>query len=292
MAQHKFTLKELLELNKHLGVDVEIVEDEAQSDFKRQDEPITIDALLTAIDTGREPIISNKIKGSIEGELNRSISGKVSAAVKKTLIEATGISKDKIEGKDTKEAVQIAISHYAEALGTDKKSAADQLKEVMEAHAKELDAEREGRKTDKGDFESKLSQHDKNNILSSYYGGAKGIDPKANKSVLQEDFLLWLERSYNVKVNEDKKGFTLYDKANPEKVALNQSNTQVVNWQDVAKDYHTSRGQWHEDSRRDNPADTFRSEQERNTRQETNYNQPANNDKAVQDMVAQWAGGN
>lgn len=249
MAQRKLTLKQAQEFLNKLGADVELVADDATDIEYNEDE------LYGVIDSAREPIISQKLRGTLEADLNKSISGKISAATRKSLIDATGVPSADIEGKDTKEATKIAVAFYAKSLGTDKETAASQLQEVMANHAKEVQRLTGERETEKQQYQRQIASFGINQVLGGLYSTAKGIDPKANKAILQEDFKNYLERTYELRLSEDQKSILLYDKNNPEKLALNEAGTQVVQLSDIQKKYHVERGQWNEDNRQVNPAD-------------------------------------
>ena len=248
MAQRKITLEQATAFLNKLGADVEIVGNDATDASFNEDE------LFGVVDTAREPIITQKVKGGLEADINKSVSGKISSAVRKSLIEATGVDAAAIEGKDTKEATKIAIAHYAKSLGTDKDTAAAQLQEVVANHQKELARVKDEGLTTKQEYEKKIADFGVNQILSGMYATAKGIEPTANKQVLQDDFKLWLERNYDVRISEDSKNILPYKKGT-DALALNDAGTQVVVLPELMEKFHTDRGQWKKDNRDVNPAE-------------------------------------
>jgi len=252
MAQRKLTAKQLQQAySKLTGEDVDLVADDNAETAYNEDE------ILSLVDANRSPIIEQKLRGVLEGEINGKVSGKITAAHKKTLIELTGIPAAEIEGKDGKEATRLAVQHYAKSLGTDKDTAAQQLQEVMSNHAKELEAVKGTLTAKEQEFQQKIASFGIKNVLGQLYANAKGIDPKAKKDILQSDFEQYLHGNFTVKLTEDGKDIVLYEKNNPNNLALNDARSQQVKLADIQKQYHVDRMQWNEDNRAVNPAEAI-----------------------------------
>lgn len=253
MAQRKLKSEHLMQFFKLLtGEDVELVGDDSADEISFEQ-----DALLQLVDASREPVISQKIKSELESSIHGSVSGKISAAMRKSLAETTGVDVKALEGKDAKEAAKIAFEHYAKSLGVDKETAAQQLQEVMQNHANELNTLRQTHEQERAAFKMQIDDFSVDSILGNLYANAKGIPDTLDRTILQGDFKNWLRSQYNVEVSEDKKGLKLYDRNNPDKLALNAAGTELLRLEDIHMDYHKKRGQIHEDNRHVNPADTL-----------------------------------
>jgi len=254
MAQRKLKLAEVLKSYTLLtGEDVEVVADEAT------DSAFVEDEILSLADANREPIISQKIKGTLESDINKNVLGKVSNAVKKELIATTGVPESEIKDKTYNEAVKISVAHYAKSLGTDKESAAEQLKTVMAAHELELKNRDTTYATKESEWQRKIDRYGIDAVMSQLYAGAKEIDTKADKAVLQSDFTEYLEKNYGLKVSADGKSIDLMDRADGTKLAMNKAGTQALKLSEVQKEYHKARNQWNENPANVNPADTLKS---------------------------------
>lgn len=245
----KLKLSELQSIYQNLtGEDVEVVADDSTESEH------DADAIINLVDVKRSPIIEQKLRTTLEADVNKHVNGKNMSALRKVLAEMTGVPAADIEGKDAKEATKIAFAHYGKSLGGDKEGLEQQLREVMEKHSQELEKERKGRTEDKANFDKQIARYGINNILAEMYANAKGISEKANKQILQADFLNHLERNYTLKLSEDGKTLKLYEIADPTKVALNKAGTNELVLADEMKQYHVDRLQWHEDNRDVNPA--------------------------------------
>lgn len=252
----KLTAKQALDLLKATGLNsVELVDDEAQSDYittkdnTDPDKVVSHDGLIRTIDAAREPIILQKVLPGKETEINGKVAGKINNAIRTQLHELTGIPKADLEGKDSKEAATLAFAHWSKTSGGDKEAFAQQLKDVMTAHATEKQTllETEGNKFK--ELESKYIRKQTMDNLMNVYNEAKGINPKANKAILANDFLTNLENEAIVKYNETSKEFELYDKANPSVRLLDASKNSFLKINDKVKEYHSARDQWNEDNR-------------------------------------------
>ncbi len=249
MATIKLKAAQAVELLAKMGVTAELVADDAT------DADFNIDTALQAIDANREPIISQKIKPALNDELHGSITAKVSHSARKAISELTGIAVKDLEGKDVAEALKLGFTHFSKTTGGDKEAVMQQLQDVMAAHTKELETERNARKGDKDTYDRELARFGVSNALGHIYASAKQLGDKANKAVLQDDFHGYLDRTYVTRLADDKKTILLYDMKDPSKLALNESNTQTLNIADLHKKFHSERGQWHEDNRSEKAKD-------------------------------------
>lgn len=249
MAKQKVTQKQLLEfLAQHGLADVEVVADDAT------DTSFNGDELLSMLDASREPIISQKVISAKQAELNKAAAGKMHNAYRKALNATFGIDISAIDGKEASEAVSLALEHFKSTLGDSDKASSEQMQKIMAAHAEEIKAEREARAAEKNSYEDKIAKFGINKVLSNMYASASKIPSTLKKDVLQEDFLNYIDGKYKLSVSEDGNSIHLFDKANPTQRVLTANNGQFLDINDVHKEYHTVRGQWHEDARGINPA--------------------------------------
>jgi len=242
----KLTNQNALDLLKTLGIqDVELVADDAASDYSQ-------DAAIQLVDAARTPIISQKILTEETGKIHGEVAGKINNAIRNQLHKLTGVSKSDIEGKNSDEAMQLAFAHWAKTTGGDKEAFAAQLNEVMASKDATL-TQKEKEWADKyGALESKYTRKEIMDGLNGIYATAKGIKPTANKALLAGDFLTSLESEAIVKYNSESKEFELYDKTNPAIRLLDKSKNGFAKVEDRIKEYHSARDQWHEDARQEN----------------------------------------
>lgn len=251
MARQR-TAKQIIALLHSLGLaDVEIVEED------KADAAYDQDADIKEIDGSREPIISQKIKGALEQDVHKSVSGKTLSAHRAALVEATGISADLIKDLNGKEATKAALAHYAKTLGVDKETAATQLQEVMGNHTKEIERVKGEKDKEIETLRVELSSFGINNVLAGMYSDTTKFPKGVKPEILQGDFYSDLQRRFDIKLNADKKGITLYKKGTNE-IALNAQGTLPIDLAAEQKNFHMERGQWNEDNRGQNPADTLK----------------------------------
>jgi hypothetical protein len=251
---YKLTKDKALDLLKSIGVDVELVDNDADisPDFDAN-------AAIALIDGARSPIIEQKVKGTLNADIHKSVTKKVYSGLAKKIVALTGIDAKDLEGKEADEMLDLGLTHLNTTTGGDKAAFAAQLKDVMKAHEAAVAKINADKEAEVGTLREQLSQKQILDLLQGSYKTAKGIAPEADLNVLSSDYLNWLKTSAIVKVSADGKEIELYDKTNPETRLLNESKNGFAKIDDKMKEYHTPRGQWNEDARKVNAVDAMKS---------------------------------
>lgn len=241
MATYKLTQKQLADLHKAIGLDVEVVADDAADASYNQDN------LLLAVDASREGIISQKVLGAKTDEIHKTVSGKVNNAARKAIAELTGIPVADISDKDISEAAKIAFEHYGKKIGADKETIQKQIDDILEAQKAELSKINKGWEDKYNQKVGELTEREVLEALAAAHKDAKGLPPGANIQMLAKQFKNHVESQAILKIENGKP--VLYQKDKPELRLLNQAGTMPAEVNDFIKPYYSEMGLWHEDNR-------------------------------------------
>jgi hypothetical protein len=240
----KVTQQQLMSLLSNLIGDVQLVENETDSDFSEE-------AVLQSLDNNRLPIIKQKVHGEIHQQLSRQINDKY----RKLLSEKTGISVADLKDLGDNEIIERAFEHFKGSLPDQTKESQQRIQEILDAHTQEktrISSEYENKLKD---VETKLTRKSMLDVLNRYHRDAKGLPEKANREKLAQVFLQHLESQGIVKLNETGDDIEIYDRTNPEYRLLDQSKSKQIGVADFIKPYYSDLGMWNEDTR-DVPATT------------------------------------
>lgn len=244
----KVTAKQITDLLSAAGVqDVEIVEDEATSEFN-------LDAALTAIDTAREGIIRPKIEGTLRETIEKEISGLNGGKLETWLNKHTGISRAAMKDKPDEDKIKLAINHLNAQLDGDKQGIQAKIDEILEKHNQDVEAL-------KSEYETKLKgANDKYNdraIEDFIEAELKDFPFKSDvdKKLAIRDLKTDLKQRYDLTPDEANRSVKLFTKDKPGIEALNPAGTTKITVKDEANAYFTPRGQVAKDTRESNPAD-------------------------------------
>lgn len=242
----KLTQKQLTDLLQAAGVQhVEVVEDEANSDF-------SLDDALLAIDSAREHVIRPKIEQDVyDTRISKEI-GKLHGTVNSLLVKHTGASRsqlDKINGLD--ERFDAAYKHReAQTQGSQDEINA-KFEEMLRNHEQEKQTITQQYESQLNEARNKYVQRDIQSNLATILNSAPlrdGVD----RIIAANDFQKHLAEKYDLTYDEAGKKIQLLEKGG-NTIALNEGKTQAIDIMSEAKNYFTPRALWQEDMRGKNP---------------------------------------
>lgn len=241
----KATQKQLLEFAQAAGVEaVEIVEDEAQSDFN-------MDTALQAVDSAREGIIRPRIETQLRDTIEKEISGLNGGKLDAWLVEHTGIKRADLKGLTDPQKVKAAKDFLVNQLEGDKQATQAKIEELRSTmEAERLEAVRSVEQ-ERDQWKGKYIDRDLLEALQTELKGAP-LPEKLDRSIAAKDLKSHLSELYHIQYNEQTKAIELFDKANTTMPALNGS--QKVKIMDEAKAFFEPRNNWMTDMRGANPA--------------------------------------
>lgn len=242
----KATLTELLEFNKQIGLDVEIVEEGSEFDK---------DALLSAVDSNRKAILKPLIEEEVKSTITESIAGKTGGALRSALSRKTGMARRALdEFKTDDEAIEAAINHKIGLLEGEKAETSKKIEEILSNHQKDIESKQ-------SEFDTKLKEANEKYIRRDMIASIRKkleevpLPKGANKEIIAEDVYNHLASKHDLSYDETKGEIALFKKGSPTMPVLNASNNQFVTVIDEAKDFLTPRGLWETDMSNRNPAE-------------------------------------
>lgn len=236
----KLTQSQLDSLLKALTLDVELVDDESNSDFVLSD-------ALTVVDDTRSKILQPRWEQEHGKAIESAVNGKIGNIITRQLVDITGIDKSKLTSdmKDT-DKIRTAIEHYKSTLQGDPESTAKKFQELIETHKKELEGKEEEWQRQLTEANDKYTTRDMREWVGNQLKDAP-LNARYDKSVAASDLYAHLGSKYHMKWNEKDGKIEFYDKSNPNLPALKGNN--VINLMDDAKEYFTARNGWETDMR-------------------------------------------
>lgn len=247
----KLTQSQLIQLVQSAGLkSVEVVEDEAQSEFN-------LDDGLNAIDKSRKSIFEPQLEKDLTENLEKQISGKMLGTIRSMLSRASGLSNRKLEeamqsSGEIEDMVKTAFKHKESTMESAGEDVQKRVNELIEAHTKEKEALTQEFTQKITEAEQKYIDRDINEYLYSNVINKSPLPSTADKLLLTSDFKKHLRDKYNLSYNEAEKMLDLMDKGNAKMPALNGSvKVDIMN---EAQQYFSARGQWQTDNRNENPA--------------------------------------
>lgn len=249
----KLTQKQLLDLLSGIGLaGVELVEDEAQSEFDN-------DTALAAIDGNRRSVLEPQIKQALEGELKTSTEGRVLGGIRAMLARNTGVPHSKLKEfpeDKMEDLIKFAINHKIGTLEGDKEAHAKYIEELMETHNQTLNSTKQ-------EYEGKLQQANERYVerdvidyIETQLKSAP-LPEKLDKRIAAQDFKKHLAEKYHLSYKEAERQVALMDKANPANPALNESKNAHIDILAEAKTFFEPRALWVTDMRDKNPAEAM-----------------------------------
>lgn len=247
----KLTQSQLIQLVQSAGLKgVEVVEDEAQSEFN-------LDDGLNAIDKSRKSIFEPQLEKDLTENLEKQISGKMLGTIRSMLSRASGLSNRKLEeamqsSGEIEDMVKTAFKHKESTMESAGEDVQKRVNELIEAHTKEKESLTQEFTQKITEAEQKYIDRDINEYLYSNVINKSPLPSTADKLLLTSDFKKHLRDKYNLSYNEAEKMLDLMDKGNAKMPALNGSvKVDIMN---EAQQYFSARGQWQTDNRNENPA--------------------------------------
>lgn len=232
----KGTIGQLTDLLTKLGVSVELVENEADADYKE-------DAAIQAIDKARTPIIKQIVSKDIHGQALRTVND----AYRKGLSTVTGLPIADMAELEGDALLTKALEHYKTSLPDTGKDAQAKIDKILADHKLAL----EGKEKEWGEkytgLETKLTDKNMLDILAKYHREAKGLPEKANRDALAKAFLPYLRGQGSLKLTEDGTDIEIYGADGTRR--LNANNTANLGVADYLKPYYSDLGMWNEDTR-------------------------------------------
>jgi len=235
----KYTQKQLTDLLSTLmGETVELVEADTDSDFNA-------DAVLSAIDKARTPVIKSALHKDIHSELSRKING----SYRNNLSKLTGIPVADLADLESEQMLSKSLDFMKASMSDDGKKWAEERANMLKSHEDEKSKITAELTTKYNELEGRLTRKQMLDILTNNHTEAKGLPEKANRALMAEGFLSYIESLGIPKISEDGKRIALYRKDAPEMQMLNESQNNVVFADDYIKPRYTELGLWNEDTR-------------------------------------------
>lgn len=240
MSQIKLTVAQATALLKAAGAPVvEIVTDEAQAtpDFKES-------AVLAEIDKARMPIIRQQIEQSVKDEVSSSVKGATAGMFKSALVrafKATGISRNELDKYDDEDKMlEDLLGKYNAKFSQDTEQLRGEIKALTEKQSAVI-AEKEKEWQEKvKEAQQKYIERDIDEALSAIVkeiprtGGNEMVQARQLKQFLRDQF--------HIHYDEQKRGIELRDKEKNESLAMNDTKTDWLKVQDVAKSFLSDLG--------------------------------------------------
>lgn len=247
----KLTQAQLQTLMSSIGLEaVELVDDDAQSDFDQ-------DKALQAIDNTRMAIIKPRVERDNYDRMRTDVSAIVAKEATKIIKQITGVDAEKIKGVEKWEDVlQIGLEHMKGLSGADKAELQNEIERMVQNHQKALQ-ERDARLQDtEKQWREKWSAREIKNYLNENVVQKSPLSQGADRFVLTDDLYNYIQSNYHVSYDEGKKEVKLFRKDKPEVPAMNETETEFVKLNDIAKNFFTPRGLWQTDMRNQRPDPT------------------------------------
>lgn len=243
----KFTTEQAVKFLKLAGLaDAEVVAEEAESTYNQ-------DTALKLVDTSRTAIIQPQIEASLKDSLIGAEQGKLNAVFTAALVKATGASRTELDKlQDVNEKISHAVAHKTKSLEGNQKEVEERLNEILTKHSEETEALKTEYEGKISEATNKYVQRDIQNYLAGKLGEAP-LPAETDRLIAANDFQKYLADKYHVSYDEAGKLVKLYDKANTQMPALNESKTNPVDIMQEAESYFKPRGLWHNDMRKKNP---------------------------------------
>lgn len=242
----KVTTEQLLKFAQQIGANVELVEDDAQSEFDSN-------TLLSAIDENRKAILKPIIEDELRESVSTAIAGKVGGVLERALVKHTGIAAKELQGMSDTEKIDKAFTHYKSSFDTEKAEFAKQLDEVIANKDNERELQLTDLRTQLEVANQKYIDRDTKEYIASILKEAP-LPEGADRNVFAGDLLNHIRSKYNVKYDEAKKTVELYSKEKPDMPAMNADKNARIGIIDEAKEYFEPRSLWVKDMRDVNPA--------------------------------------
>lgn len=234
----KLTSKQLTEfLSSLAGEDVEVVEDDSQSDFNRE-------SALEKIDNTRKPILRSLISDELRSEIEPSIAGKFGGTLERALIRETGIDA-KAFTKDMKDAdkIKLAIEFKAGQLDKDKSEWQNEIRRMAEEREQTIQEWQNKVAETEKTWKGKYNQKEIHNSLFSELQKAP-LNPKADKSALSKDFYAHMSSKYNLSYDEVNSAIQFFKLDNPDMPAESDAPNGKIDIMKEAEAYFKPRGLW------------------------------------------------
>jgi hypothetical protein len=246
---YKITAARLLKFAKDLGLDVEVVDDEAEMDF---DEKLGYDA----VDKAREVMIKPRVQAQIENELKTKHAGMYGLKLRTMLKNATGLTMKQLEEvKDDEEVFKLAMKAIEDKWGGDAKEMNRKLEEISALKDKEKADERAALEQEIQSWQHKYKSRDIVDHSVKSLGKIK-IPETADRNHLGRLFYEDLAKRFDLDLEDDngKQVVKIYQKGT-KNAAFNKAGTNPFDWDEAAQDFIKPYGYNTNDGRDDNPID-------------------------------------
>lgn len=249
----KLTQKQLLDLLSAIGLaGVELVEDEAQSEFDN-------DTALAAIDGNRRSVLEPQIKQALEGELKTSTEGRVLGGIRAMLARNTGVPHSKLKEfpeDKMEDLIKFAINHKIGTLEGDKEQTAAEFEKMVATHNEAMEKTRQEYEAKLTESNEKYVRRDKLDFVKTKLKDAP-LPEKLDRDVAASDFMGYLQDKYHLSYDEAKKSVAFMDKNNPQVPAFNEAKNAHIDIMSEAKAFFEPRALWVTDMRDKNPAEAM-----------------------------------
>lgn len=247
MAKFKMTAKQVHELIKQLGVDVEIVaDDQADAAFKYED-------AITDVDNSRSPIIKPTLEAAIKADLTKQLAGKHGGDLRAHLRRLSNnvLKTSDLEGLKDEEALQ----KFLDTMLGQKDSSLEDIRNQMKTKLQEAEDEMNRRVAEKDQALTALRTQYNERDIDALLETALTEVPRTGGNVKTQASLAkaYLRSKFKDHYDEANRTLELRDLANPERPAL--KGNIAVQLKDVMTEFAKESGILKTDNRTENPND-------------------------------------
>lgn len=233
----KLTPKQQTELlSSLLNEDVEVVENETDSDFDRG---VAVDKIGASL----MPTLKSQYEKEWREEFEPKIAGKVGGTLERMLIRETSIDGKLLKGKSDEEKIKIALEYKMGQLDKDKSEWQEELKRVGDEKQALIDQYEAKVKEVENDWRGKYNQKEINNFYRSQLDKAP-LNPKTDKEIASRDFTQYMATKYNLSFNEAANMVEYFQKDKPELPAQSKSASGKIEIMSEMEEYFKPRGLW------------------------------------------------
>lgn len=240
----KITAAQQTELLKLLLPDVELVEDEAESEYDQ-------DAALSAVDEGRTPLIEQKIKTTLHKTEFDKLTATLSSKLMKKLSALTGVPSADLNGLSDEDAIKKSLDFMDKKYSQDSSTLrAEYSQHVESTAAKIAEIERASAAAvaaaNKRYIDRDIVEAIENEIKDCPL--PEGVNRKKLAKQLRDD----IERDHDIEFSEADRTVSIKNRTTGMD-ALNEAKTSKLGLKDFGKTLFTEMGIWQTDTRNADP---------------------------------------
>lgn len=243
----KATQTQIIEFLQKLGVvDVEIVENEDDSEFNASE-------ALTSVDGSRTPIIQQKIEEGLRDSITPEIKGEIYGRVNATLSKEFGVSRSLLEkAENVNDVAALIKQEYTSNFEGDKSEMEKKYNELLSTKSQEVEAKETEWKDRYAQLEDSYYTRE---MIDYVLAKLKDAPVTWDRQIAAKEILADAKNKYDVKIEDGE--LKLYDKGK-NTLALNDAKNEPINITDYSRGYLQDRNGWAKDMRGAKPQEIVR----------------------------------